>query len=426
MNINKKKSECQSEALNAWHKRGCRGTLQLCTGAGKTYAALRAIKWVFKFKPDANILIICPTEIIRDDTFPKEFKKWKMAGLLKKVDLKCIQTVYKYENEHYDLIVADEFHNYLPEKDDYKSRLYEYHKFFERNTYDKILGLSAWIPEKKRMVARKIAPICHTLTTDEGVRRGIISPYVEFNVPIILTGDEKAAYARVQMAYFNLERQLGGFKAFDTASKLMKFIGAIAIKDRTKKQMDDYQLAIRFYKTMHKRKTLLYNVGSKADVVLDLIDFLKIEKSVIFSQSTLFADLICHNRNDIIPYHSKVKDRSKSMKRFNDKRTKVNHLSTCMAVNEGMDLPKLPVIIIAARTSGAKTHIQRRGRCLRFEEGKVSYVFNLYLKDTQDEKWLIKSQSTTAPENIIFVNSVDEVVEKVKSLNKELTSLDVE
>jgi superfamily II DNA or RNA helicase len=97
-----------------------------------------------------------------------------------------------------------------------------------------------------------------------------------------------------------------------------------------------------------------------------------------------------------------------------------------MAVNEGMDLPKLPVIIIAARTSGAKNHIQRRGRCLRFEEGKVSYVFNLYLKDTQDEKWLMKSQSTTDPDNIIFVNSVDEVLEKVNNLNKELTSLDVE
>ena len=74
MNINKKKYECQSEALNAWHKRRCLGTLQLCTGAGKTYAALRAIKWIFSFNPDANVLIICPTEIIRDDTFPKEFR----------------------------------------------------------------------------------------------------------------------------------------------------------------------------------------------------------------------------------------------------------------------------------------------------------------------------------------------------------------
>jgi superfamily II DNA or RNA helicase len=242
--------------------------------------------------------------------------------------------------------------------------------------------------------------VCFTLTTDEGVRKGIISPYIEFNIPVTLNEEEKSAYARVQMAYFNLERQLGGFKAFDNASYLMKTIGAIAVKDR------DYQTAIQFYKTMHKRKTLLYNVASKEDAVKELIDKLKIEKSVIFSQSTLFADKVCFGRNDIIPYHSKVKDRVKVMKRFNDKRTKINHLSTCMAVNEGMDLPKLPVIIIAART--------------------VSYVFNLYLKDTQDEKWLMKSQSTTDPDNIIFVNSVDEVLEKVNNLNKELTSLDVE
>ena len=426
MNINKKKYECQSEALNAWHTKRCRGTLQLCTGAGKTYAALRAIKWVFSFKPDANILIICPTEIIRDDTFPKEFKKWKMAALLKKVNLKCIQTVYKYENEHYDLIVADEFHNYIPEKDDYKSKLYEYHKFFERNTYDKILGLSAWIPEKKRMVARKIAPICHTLTTDEGVSRGIISPYVEFNIPVMLTTEEKTTYSKIQMSYFNLERQLGGFKAFDNASYFMKTIGDIDVAKRTNDQISNYQTAIQFYKMMHKRKTLLYNLVSKEESVKELIDKLNIEKSVIFSQSTLFADAVCIDRNDIISYHSKVKNRTKAMKQFNDKRTKTNHLSTCMAVNEGMDLPKLPVIIIAARTSSAKTHIQRRGRCLRFEEGKVSYVFNLYLKGTQDEKWLIKSQSTTAPENIISVNSIDELINKVNSLNKKLTSLDVE
>ena len=426
MNINKKKYECQSEALNAWHKRRCLGTLQLCTGAGKTYAALRAIKWIFSFNPDANVLIICPTEIIRDDTFPKEFRKWKMAGLLKKVEIKCIQTVYKYKNQHYDLIVADEFHNYIPEKDDYKSKLYEYHKFFERNTYDKILGLSAWIPDKKRMVVRKIAPICYTLTTDEGVRRGIISPYIEFNIPVEMSIEEKSAYARVQMTYFNLERQLGGFKAFDNASYFMKSIGAIAVKDRSDKQNRNYQLAIQFYKTMHKRKTFLYNVASKEDMVRDVIDKLNIENSVIFSQSTIFADKVCLGRDDIISYHSKVKDRSKVMKRFRDKRTKINHLSTCMAVNEGMDLPKLPVIIIAARTSGAKTHIQRRGRCLRFEEDKVSYVFNLYLKDTQDEKWLIKSQSTTDPDNIISVTSINEVIDKINSLNKTLTHLVVE
>ena len=97
------------------------------------------------------------------------------------------------------------------------------------------------------------------------------------------------------------------------------------------------------------------------------------------------------------------------MKLFKDGRTRFKHLSTCMAVNEGMDLPKLPVIIIAARTSGIKAHIQRRGRCLRFEPGKKSYVLNLYIANTQDEKWLRKSQSTTNPNNVMWCKDIDEV-----------------
>ncbi len=83
MNKQEAKDLVQRESLNAWAKRKCKGTLQLCTGAGKTYAAIRAIVWVFSLNPKANVLIICPTEIIRDDTFPKEFKKWKKNRTLK-------------------------------------------------------------------------------------------------------------------------------------------------------------------------------------------------------------------------------------------------------------------------------------------------------------------------------------------------------
>ena len=90
-------------------------------------------------------------------------------------------------------------------------------------------------------------------------------------------------------------------------------------------------------------------------------------------------------------------------------------MSTCIAVNEGMDIPKLPNIIIASRTSGAKAHIQRRGRCLRFQEGKISYVFNLYLPGTQDEKWLRSSQKTTDANRIKWVKNLNETKEIIKS-----------
>ena len=419
MDKQKAKDLVQRESLNAWAKRKCKGTLQLCTGAGKTYAAIRAIEWVFSLNPEANVLIICPTEIIRDDTFPKEFKKWKKTELLKKVDIKCIQTVYKWENKHYDLVVADEIHNYLPEDKDYKGKLYEYHKFFERNTYDRILGLSAWIPDKKIPVARKIAPVAYTLTTDKGVELGVISPYVEYNIPVLMNVMETKAYNKIQQTYFSLEKRLGGpGMAFGNANSLMKAIGAIPAKQRSRDEKIKYQLAIQFWKVMGKRKRMLYEMPSKIKAVRELIDKLKIEKSVIFSQATLFADHICVGRDDIIPYHSKVKDREGTMNKFKDGRTKVTHLSTCLAVNEGMDLPKLPVIIIASRTSGAKAHIQRRGRCLRFQEDKTSYIYNLYVASSQDEKWLRSSQATTDPSRIRWVNNINDIL---KQRNNETT-----
>ena len=75
------KDTMQKKALNAWFRRGCKGVLQLATGAGKTYAAIKAIKWVMGQKSDAKILIIVPTTVIRDDVFPDEFKKWNFEEI---------------------------------------------------------------------------------------------------------------------------------------------------------------------------------------------------------------------------------------------------------------------------------------------------------------------------------------------------------
>jgi len=404
------KDAMQKKALNSWFRRGCKGVLQLATGAGKTYAAIKAIQWVFAAKSDAEILIIVPTTVIRDDVFPDEFKKWGLEDVLDKVTIECIQTVYKWKDRHFDLIIGDEWHNYIPEENEYESKSYEYHKFFERNTYDRLLGLSAWIPDKKRKISRKIAPVAYTLTTDDAVELGIISPYMEFNIPIEMTKAELTAYNKIQALYQTLEKALGGFLAFSRAGQYMKDIGKIKPSDRTDWEKEKIGDAAMFWKVMQKRKKFLYECPSKVKMVHRVIDELKLSGSVIFSQATIFADLICVGRNDTLPYHSKLKKKASFLTAFKDETNGINHLSTCIAVNEGMDIPKLPNIIIASRTSGAKAHIQRRGRCLRFEQGKTSYVFNLYLPGTQDEKWLRSSQNTTDPSRIIWVKNIDEII----------------
>jgi|19_taG_2_1085344.scaffolds.fasta_scaffold00231_31 superfamily II DNA or RNA helicase len=410
------KDTMQKKALNSWFRRGCKGVLQLATGAGKTYAAIKAIKWVMGQKSDAKILIIVPTTVIRDDVFPDEFKKWNFEEALDKVTIECIQTVYKWKDKHFDLIIGDEWHNYIPEEDDYDSKLYEYHKFFENNTYDRLLGLTAWIPEKKRKISRKIVPVAYTLTTDDAVELGIISPYVEFNMPIEMDKEELTAYNKIQGNYRRLENKLGGYIAFSRAGQYMKDIGKIKPNDRTSQEKEQIGDASMFWKIMQKRKKFLYECPSKVKIVHQVIDELNLSGSVIFSQATIFADLICVGRNDILPFHSKLKKKDSFLTAFKNNNNGFNHLSTCIAVNEGMDIPKLPNIIIASRTSGAKAHIQRRGRCLRFQEGKTSYVFNLYLPGTQDEKWLRSSQKTTNANRIKWVKNLNETKEIIKLL----------
>ena len=47
--------------------------------------------------------------------------------------------------------------------------------------------------------------------------------------------------------------------------------------------------------------------------------------------------------------------------------------------------------IICGITSKGLTMIQRIGRLLRFEEGKSGEIIILYVKDSQEEKWLKNS-----------------------------------
>ena len=133
------------------------------------------IDYMYKILNKGNefkCLIIVPTEIIRDNVFPDEFKKFGHSDLLTKCQIACIQTVYKYKDTEWDIVVCDEIHNYLyknGEKD------YEYFKFFENNKINSILGLSASIDIDRLESLNRIAPIIYKLTLDEAVKLGIVS-----------------------------------------------------------------------------------------------------------------------------------------------------------------------------------------------------------------------------------------------------------
>ena len=90
-------------------------------------------------------------------------------------------------------------------------------------------------------------------------------------------------------------------------------------------------------------------------------------------------------------YHSALgkKEKDKAIKDF--KENEVRILCSTKALNQGFDVPDAQLGIICGLDSKALAMIQRVGRLLRLSPDKTGEVVILYVKDSQEEKWLKSS-----------------------------------
>lgn len=368
MNKSEIKDRVQRDALNKWFQKGCKGTLELATGVGKSRCGVLAASWLAnQVERDSKILILTPTQTIRDNAWVEEFKKWGEKHTLKRnVMIACIQTAYKWTDQEYDLVICDEIHNYLSE---------EYFKFFQNNTCTRVLGLSASIDYTQRELLNSIAPVVYAVNTNKARELGLVSDFVIVNLGVELTPDEMADYKT--------------YTEIINANKQRDFVD---------------------WATINLRKEILYNAVNKVKAVKTIYEMMKDQYGVIFSQSTKFADIVTNKIGDSCrSYHSKIKakQRKENLKQFCDGRTKVNVLSTAKALDEGANLPRVTYAIIAAGTSKEKTQIQRLGRIIRYEDDKEALLIRLYAKGTKDEQWLRQSQWRY---NTVDIDSPDKIL----------------
>ena len=76
----------------------------------------------------------------------------------------------------------------------------EYRKFFNNNTYDRLLCMTATLPEEEeyKVMLKKLAPVVYSISLDECVLLGIVSPYEIYCMPIQLTEEERDNYQKVK------------------------------------------------------------------------------------------------------------------------------------------------------------------------------------------------------------------------------------
>lgn len=357
----------QRKALNLWWRSGCKSSLELPTGFGKTRVGVMASRYIFDNVPDCKILIVTPTTAIKEE-WSNEFKKWKETKVLPSVDIQCINTAREYSDKYYDLIILDEIHNYLGGE--------ENSKIFKNNSYKALLGLSATIDNSLLEELNKVAPIVYSMDLNTAVDLGLVSNYTILNLGVDLTTEERKEYDRLTLAIDY---------AFQAHGR-------------------------RSWKNISLRKELLYKAFNKITMVQSIVDLFNNDYGVIFSMTKDYADLVQSIFSETsLAHHSGIskKQRIANLKKFADGRTKLRLLSSAKTLDEGVNLPRIKFALILASSSKPKQAIQRVGRCVRLAEDKdKAHIIRLYVKNSKEELWVTNSQNKL---KCINLSSIEEL-----------------
>jgi superfamily II DNA or RNA helicase len=374
-NINKIRDTEQKKALNSWAKQGFVGSVIAGTGFGKSRVGVLAIDYILNQPSRSNkqaALILVPTVQLQEQ-FRNEFIKWGLEYCLDSVDILCYQSAYKLQGHHYDIVVCDEIHLGLSN---------EYRKFFKYNIYDSLLCMTATLPEEDdyKDILNKIAPTAYTITLDKCVQLGIVSPYSITCVPVTLTVDEKESYKKANNSFVQWKYQLGQFNAFESAQMIMANKNALP---------GEKQKAVMFYKAIRMRKKIVDFAENKITKFKKIYEENKDKKILVFGGANDFTDQLCASISPhAVSYHSKKtkKQKEAALESFRD--DTINVLCSTKALNQGFDVPNANMGIVCGITSKSLSMIQRIGRLVRFKEDKIGEIIILYVKDSQEEKWL--------------------------------------
>ena len=378
----------QRRALNAWFKADYTGSIIAGTGFGKSRCGILAIEFALKQCQKARTngyrkrhaysgraLILVPT-IQLQDQFRDEFHKWEVEDLLDHVDILCYQSAYKLQDEHYDIVVCDEIHLGLSK---------EYKKFFDNNTYDKLLCMTATIPEEEEYAEylSKLAPTVYNITLDECVALGLISPYKIQCIPVELTADERSRYKSINNQFVRYKYMLGEFDAFNRAKFIM---------NTPNSHPEDKKAAAKFYQAIRERKAIIDLAENKVSKFKSLVMNNLDKKILAFSGANVFTDRLSESISPLaMSYHSGKTKKQREFALTAFKNDVVKILCSTKALNQGLDVPDANMGIICGITSKSLPMIQRVGRLVRFQEGKTGEIIILYVKDSQEEKWLKNS-----------------------------------
>lgn len=372
------KNRIQSEAGEAIDDNDGNGIINVATRVGKSKIAINKIRKLYDVNADSKVLIVVPTERLRDVGWMIEFAKWGETLIYKRIELVCYASAPNIKGRRYDLVVLDEYHNIT----------WENYNLFVNNSISQVLCLSATSPRDtaKQFILREKLKLkeIFTLSLDDAVALGIITPYDIVIVDMEL--DDKNRYIKAG-------RKDNPF--YVTEKGQYEYLSRLVFNKERKMAEINRMKAIHGFQT-------------KTNAAIGILENVipKEARTIIFTGTKKQATELC-NRT----YYSKVsiakKDRDNpdkmasyeyllsryegdvALNEFIDGR--INRIACVDALNEGHTIKNIDYALVTGADSNSLNLIQRMGRLLEYRPGHIGKVILLRYKNTQEEIWVNKA-----------------------------------
>lgn len=397
------RDERQEIARVKWIKNKCKGTIEACTGFGKSRIAINCINSLLSKYPSKKILIVVPTTGLKE--------QWlghiNNQGLQLNCDVQIINTVVKH-NWNCDLLIIDEIHRAAADR---------LSQVFKCVSYSLILGLTATIErlDGKESIVKQYCPIVDTVTLLEAQLNGWVSKFTEYlvllDVPDIDRYEEINKEFQKHFDFFGYD--------FD---KAMSCLGKNGYKGRynlSKERCPNDEVkrkemfksityhATAFMRAIQGRKSFINSHPKKLEITKKIISSRSNSKIITFSNSIKMAESIG------IGYVYSGRDSKKKGRMTIEEFSSVPYgvLNSSQKANEGLDVPNLSVAIMLGVDSSKIKATQRVGRVCRAEgDWKKAEIFNLIINDTAELAWFKKAHLNNNNYTIIDEDGLNDVL----------------
>ena len=368
----------QREAVYEWCENGYRGMLNMATGTGKTKTAVACIDEILKLHENEPCLVViaCPTMHLID--------QWD-----------C-----EFENKRYNVKKASSRTNWRKNLDEMPYKLN--HNIIRNliiitthNTFsgEKFVGLIKEFKTKSMVIVDE----AHG-TGAEKTSRGLLDEY-EYRLGLSATPKRYFDDDGTDIVYRYFDREVFEF-SLDKAIKhgyLARYKFFPRVAHLTNKEMSKYLkvsrvIAIEKNKPTPDVKKIEGLQFNRARIIKSAVNKIKVLKNILEEMGQIDHCLIyCADTRQIQKTFPILKKKDVFFHRFtqnesgDQRNTLLNQFTSGVypvllairCLDEGVDIPSAKTAIILASSGNPREFIQRRGRLLRPDNGKIATIYDV-------------------------------------------------